>query len=117
MDPLSEVIFCELDDEDKQKYPELQKAINNRRKESVRKPKPFAQAFAGHRKRKRGGPAAKPKRKAAHNAPPEAIPVHNVAALLIPPEALILPPPVIPLQGFYFDYSRHRKTAQTTNKG
>ena len=79
---LAEAIFGELDDEDKREFPEfskefpeIQKTINNRRvkdnlellkairTERFRNLNPlgkFAQAFAGHRKRKPGGPAANP---------------------------------------------------------
>ena len=65
----------------------------------------FAQAFVGHRKRKRGGPAATPKPKAAAHNGYSGRPL----APVISAEALIPPPPVTPLQGFYFDYSRQRK--------
>ena len=38
----------------------------------------FAQAFVRDRKRKRGGPAAEPSPKAAHNAPPDAMCDHKL---------------------------------------
>ena len=71
----------------------------------------FAQSFVLHRKRKCGGPA-EPTPKAAHNAPPDVIPAPDAQCprpLIIPPEALRLFPPVTPVKGFYFDYSRQRE--------